>query len=183
MNISKLLLLLNGKTAEDFPEVTAKATFRLGRGETVSDNLTFRMNVTAPIGSKLTVNYGDCRTQSDHSVLYPDQTYESDGLPIEISASLYLSGLRERSEADDEPLILIQLLIVEHSSERRPMGQERVAQRDHLQPADLQPETSVRTGASSRTSLHSTCTAVTCAPSAKAASQSLWRGFRCQRTS
>lgn len=95
MNISKLLLLLNGKTAEDFPEVTAKATFRLGRGETVSDNMTFRMNVTAPIGSRLTVNYGDCRTQSDHSVLYPDQTYESDGLPIEISANLYLSGLTD----------------------------------------------------------------------------------------
>ena len=95
MNISKLLLLLNGKTAEGFPEVTAKATFRLGRGETDSGNLTFRMNVTAPIGSKLTVNYGDCRTQSDHSALYPDQTYESDGLPIEISASLYLSGLTD----------------------------------------------------------------------------------------
>lgn len=95
MNISKLLLLLNGKTAEDFPEVTAKATFRLGRGETASDNLTFRMNVTAPIGSRLTVNYGDCRTQSDHSVLYPDQTYESDGLPIEISANFYLSGLTD----------------------------------------------------------------------------------------
>ena len=95
MNISKLLLLLNGKTAEDFPEVTAKATFRLGRGETASDNLTFRMNVTAPIGSRLTVNYGDCRTQRDHSVLYPDQTYESDGLPIEISANLYLSGLTD----------------------------------------------------------------------------------------
>ena len=95
MNISKLLLLLNGKTAEGFPEVTAKATFRLGRGETDSGNLTFRMNVTAPIGSRLTVNYGDCRTQSDHSALYPDQTYESDGLPIEISASLYLSGLTD----------------------------------------------------------------------------------------
>ena len=95
MNISKLLLLLNGKTAEGFPEVTAKATFRLGRGETDSGNLTFRMNVTAPIGSKLTVNYGDCRTQSDHSAPYPDQTYESDGLPIEISASLYLSGLTD----------------------------------------------------------------------------------------
>ena len=95
MNISKLLLLLNGKTAEDFPEVTAKATFRLGRGETASDNLTFRMNVTAPIGSRLTVNYGDCRAQSDHSALYPDQTYESDGLPIEISANLYLSGLTD----------------------------------------------------------------------------------------
>ena len=95
MNISKLLLLLNGKTAEDFPEVTAKATFRLGRGETASDNLTFRMNVTAPIGSRLTVNYGDCRTQRDHSVLYPDQTYESDGLPIEISANFYLSGLTD----------------------------------------------------------------------------------------
>lgn len=95
MNIGKLLLLLNGKTAEDFPEVTAKATFRLGRGETVSDNMTFRMNVTAPIGSRLTVNYGDCRTQSDHSVLYPDQTYESDGLPIEISANVYLSGLTD----------------------------------------------------------------------------------------
>ena len=95
MNIGKLLLLLNGKTAEGFPEVTAKATFRLGRGETDSGNLTFRMNVTAPIGSKLTVNYGDCRTQSDHSALYPDQTYESDGLPIEISASLYLSGLTD----------------------------------------------------------------------------------------
>ena len=95
MNISKLLLLLNGKTAEDFPEVTAKATFRLGRGETASDNLTFRMNVTAPIGSRLTVNYGDCRTQSDHNALYPDQTYESDGLPIEISANFYLSGLTD----------------------------------------------------------------------------------------
>ena len=95
MNISKLLLLLNGKTAEDFPEVTAKATFRLGRGETASDNLTFRMNVTAPIGSRLTVNYGGCRTQSDHNALYPDQTYESDGLPIEISANLYLSGLTD----------------------------------------------------------------------------------------
>lgn len=95
MNISKLLLLLNGKTAEDFPEVTAKATFRLGRGETASDSLTFRMNVTAPVGSRLTVNYGDCRTQSDHSVPYPDQTYESDGLPIEISANLYLSGLTD----------------------------------------------------------------------------------------
>ena len=95
MNIGKLLLLLNGKTAEGFPEVTAKATFRLGRGETDSGNLTFRMNLTAPIGSRLTVNYGDCRTQSDHSALYPDQTYESDGLPIEISASLYLSGLTD----------------------------------------------------------------------------------------
>lgn len=95
MNISKLLLLLNGKTAEGFPEVTAKATFRLGRGETDSGNLTFRMNVTAPTGSRLTVNYGDCRTQSDHSAPYPDQTYESDGLPIEISASLYLSGLTD----------------------------------------------------------------------------------------
>lgn len=95
MNISKLLLLLNGKTAEGFPEVTAKATFRLGQGETASNNLTFRMNVTAPVGSRLTVNYGDCRTQSDHSVLHPDQTYESDGLPIEISASLYLSGLTD----------------------------------------------------------------------------------------
>ena len=95
MNISKLLLLLNGKTAEDFPEVTAKATFRLGRGAAASSNLTFRMNVTAPTGSRLTVNYGGCRTQSDHSVPYPDQTYESDGLPIEISASLYLSGLTD----------------------------------------------------------------------------------------
>lgn len=95
MNVSKLLLLLNGKTAEDFPEVTAKATFRLGQGETASNNLTFRMNVTAPIGSRLTVNYGDCRTQSDHSAPYPDQTYESDGLPIEISANLYLSGLTD----------------------------------------------------------------------------------------
>ena len=95
MNISKLLLLLNGKTAEGFPEVTAKATFRLGRGAAASDNLTFRMNVTAPIGSRLTVNYGDCRTQSDHNVLYPDQTYESDGLPIEISANFYLSGLTD----------------------------------------------------------------------------------------